>query len=131
MRPQRKRMMVETTHAFVKLKQIKAAVSAGGIKFESKTRPIQALQPLQFRPPRQNCVCGPSTSPPELMFETRHPQECVVFYMLSRLIPDATGYLDQALGSELVKQTRSPGQNCGSEADHPRVGIERQGELVL
>ena len=25
--------MVETTHAFVKLKQIKAAVSAGGIKF--------------------------------------------------------------------------------------------------
>ena len=34
MRPQRKIMMVETTHAFVKLKQIKAAVSAGGIKFE-------------------------------------------------------------------------------------------------
>ena len=33
MRPQRKIMMVETTHAFVKLKQIKAAVSAGGIKF--------------------------------------------------------------------------------------------------
>ena len=34
MRPQRKIMMVETTHAFVKLigKQIKAAVSAGGIK---------------------------------------------------------------------------------------------------
>ena len=31
MRPQRKIMMVETTHAFVKLKQIKAAVSAGGI----------------------------------------------------------------------------------------------------
>ena len=26
--------MVETTHAFVKLKQIKAAVSAGGIKFD-------------------------------------------------------------------------------------------------
>ena len=34
MRPQRKIMMVETTHAFVKLKQIKAAVSAGGIKFD-------------------------------------------------------------------------------------------------
>ena len=34
MRPQRKIMMVETTHAFVKLKQIKAAVSAGGIKFK-------------------------------------------------------------------------------------------------
>ena len=33
MRPQRKIMMVETTHAFVKLKQIKAAVSAGGIQF--------------------------------------------------------------------------------------------------
>ena len=33
MRPQRKIMMVETTHAFVKLKQIKAAVSAGGIIF--------------------------------------------------------------------------------------------------
>ena len=32
MRPQRKIMMVETTYAFVKLKQIKAAVSAGGIK---------------------------------------------------------------------------------------------------
>ena len=34
MRPHRKTMimMVETTHAFVKLKQIKAAVSAGGIK---------------------------------------------------------------------------------------------------
>ena len=32
MRPQRKIMMVETTHAFVKLKQIKAAVSVGGIK---------------------------------------------------------------------------------------------------
>ena len=33
MRPQRKFkiMMVETTHAFIKLKQIKAAVSAGGI----------------------------------------------------------------------------------------------------
>ena len=36
MRPQRKIMMVETTHAFVKLKQIKAAVSAGGIKFCSR-----------------------------------------------------------------------------------------------
>ena len=36
MRPQRKIMMVETTHAFVKLKQIKAAVSAGGIKFDWK-----------------------------------------------------------------------------------------------
>ena len=33
MRPQRKIMMVEATYAFVKLKQIKAAVSAGGIKF--------------------------------------------------------------------------------------------------
>ena len=33
MRPQRKVMMVETTYAFVKLKQIKAAVSAGGIQF--------------------------------------------------------------------------------------------------
>ena len=33
MRPQRKIMMVETTHAFVKLKQLKAAVSAGGIIF--------------------------------------------------------------------------------------------------
>ena len=33
MRPPRKIMMVETTHAFVKLKQIKATVSAGGIKF--------------------------------------------------------------------------------------------------
>ena len=33
MRPQRKRMLVETTYAFVKLKQIKAAVSAGGINF--------------------------------------------------------------------------------------------------
>ena len=33
MRPQRKIMMVETTYAFVKLKHIKAAVSAGGIKF--------------------------------------------------------------------------------------------------
>ena len=28
-------MMVEATYAFVKLKQIKAAVSAGGIKFTS------------------------------------------------------------------------------------------------
>ena len=34
MRPQRKIMMVEATYAFVKLKQIKAAVSAGGIKFD-------------------------------------------------------------------------------------------------
>ena len=37
MRPQRKIMMVETlvetTRAFIKLKQIKAAVSAGGTKF--------------------------------------------------------------------------------------------------
>ena len=33
MRPQRKRMIVETTRAFVKLKQNKAAVSAGGTKF--------------------------------------------------------------------------------------------------
>ena len=35
MRPQRKIMMVEATYAFVKLKQIKAAVSAGGIKFNN------------------------------------------------------------------------------------------------
>ena len=34
MRAQRKVMVVGTTHSFVKLKQIKAAVSAGGIKFE-------------------------------------------------------------------------------------------------
>ena len=34
MRPQRKRMIVETTRAFVKLKQNKAAVSAGGTKFD-------------------------------------------------------------------------------------------------
>ena len=33
MRPQRKRMMVETTRAFVKLKQNKAVVSAGGTNF--------------------------------------------------------------------------------------------------
>ena len=32
MRLQRKIMMVETTHAFVKLKRIKVAMSAGGIK---------------------------------------------------------------------------------------------------
>ena len=33
MQPQRKIMIVETTRAFVKLNQAKAAVSAGGIKF--------------------------------------------------------------------------------------------------
>ena len=33
MRPQRKKMIIVTTHAFVKLKQIRAAVSAGGIIF--------------------------------------------------------------------------------------------------
>jgi len=32
MQPQRKRMMVETTRAFVKLKQTKAALPAGGMK---------------------------------------------------------------------------------------------------
>ena len=31
---QRKVMIVETTRAFVKLKQVKAAVSAGGIKYQ-------------------------------------------------------------------------------------------------
>ena len=40
MRPQRKIMMVETTYAFVKLKQIKAAVSAGGIKFDLAERDV-------------------------------------------------------------------------------------------
>ena len=39
MRPQRKIMMVEATYAFVKLKQIKAAVSAGGIKFPTNAHP--------------------------------------------------------------------------------------------
>ena len=39
MRPQRKRMMVETTRAFVKLKQNKAAVSAGGTKFQQRIAP--------------------------------------------------------------------------------------------
>ena len=39
MRPQRKIMMVETTYAFVNLKQFKAAVSAGGIKFEHELVP--------------------------------------------------------------------------------------------
>ena len=34
MRPQRKRMTAETKHAFVKLKLVKAAVSAGGTKLE-------------------------------------------------------------------------------------------------
>ena len=34
MQPQQKRMMVEITRAFVKLKQNKAAVSAGGTKFD-------------------------------------------------------------------------------------------------
>ena len=51
MRPQRKIMMVETTHAFVKLKQIKAAVSAGGIKFQNPAM-LDRLDPV-----------GVSTSP--------------------------------------------------------------------
>ena len=38
MRQQRKMMMVETTYAFVKLKQIKVAVSAGGMKVSHRGR---------------------------------------------------------------------------------------------
>ena len=37
-------MMVETTHAFVKLKQIKAAVSAGGIKFPENQKLFLRLE---------------------------------------------------------------------------------------
>jgi hypothetical protein len=45
MRPQRKRMIVETTRAFVKLKQNKAAVSAGGTKFAIKIIACHSVSP--------------------------------------------------------------------------------------
>ena len=41
-------MMVETTHAFVKLKQIKAAVSAGGIKFKTRGSPRLELCDIYY-----------------------------------------------------------------------------------
>ena len=43
MRPQRNIIMIKTTHSFVKLKQIKAAVSAGGIKFNCKMFDVELI----------------------------------------------------------------------------------------
>ena len=61
MRPQRKIMMVEATYAFVKLKQIKAAVSAGGIKFEFSTSKIHfELVRNRFIVPPNDTINGPN-----------------------------------------------------------------------
>ena len=94
--PKMKTMMVETTHAFVKLKQIKAAVSAGGIKFSlasSLRRASLAQQHLPLDIPEADVQA--TNIPNDTASRRRHQNRqqhdfCLPFAAASTAPPDST-----------------------------------------